>query len=268
MHLLPAIDILGGKVVRLAKGDYNRVTVYNDGPLEQALAFENDGATWIHVVDLDGARTGEPSNIGIIEQIAKKTHLKVEVGGGVRSLETLERLVDSGASRVVMGTVLVKDQDLAQKAVDRYPDILCAGIDARNGEVAVDGWERGAGVSAFELATQMALMGYRHLVYTDISRDGMQTGVDPQAYADMAQVFGNPVTASGGIASMMDIEALGKAALSIEGIIAGRAVYEGAIDVAVAAKRCEELTRAAQEAARDPQGKSCEGCMGILTDMG
>ncbi len=264
MYLLPAIDILGGKVVRLAKGDYNRVTVYNDSPLEQALAFENAGATWIHVVDLDGARTGEPSNIGIIEQIAQKTKLKVEVGGGVRSLETLDRLVDSGASRVVMGTVLVKNRDLAQKAVDRYPDILCAGIDARNGEVAVDGWEKGSGVSAFELATQMALMGYRHMVYTDISRDGMQTGVDPQAYANMAQVFGHPVTASGGIASMMDLENLGKVALSIEGIITGRAVYEGSIDVAAAVKRCDELTQAALAAASNPQGKSCEGCTAAL----
>ena len=262
MYLLPAIDILGGKAVRLAKGDYSRVTVYNDDPVAQAVAFEEAGADWVHVVDLDGARSGVPENIGIIEAIARKTLLKIEVGGGVRSLDTVQRLVDAGVSRVVMGTVLVKDPALAEEAIKRFGDVMCAGIDARDGEVAVDGWEKGAGVSAYDLATRMALLGYRHMVYTDIARDGMQTGIDAQSYAKMAEVFGSPVTASGGVATMDDIERLGAVANSIDGIITGRAVYEGAIDVTAAVERCRELTRKAlaAEVAKAP----CAGCNGIL----
>ena len=262
MHLLPAIDILGGKAVRLAKGDYNRVTVYNDDPVAQAVAFEEAGADWVHVVDLDGARSGVPENIGIIEAIARKTLLKIEVGGGIRSLDTVQRLVDAGVSRVVMGTVLVKNPELAEEAIKRFPGVMTAGIDARDGEVAVDGWEQGAGVSAYELAARMALLGYRHMVYTDIARDGMQTGIDPDAYAKMAEVFGSPVTASGGVATMDDIERLGAVANSIDGIITGRAVYEGTIDVTAAVERCRELTRKAlaAEVAKAP----CAGCNGIL----
>lgn len=262
MYLLPAIDILGGKAVRLAKGDYNRVTVYNDDPVAQAMAFEEAGADWIHVVDLDGARTGEPVNIGIIEAIARKTLLKIETGGGIRTLDTVQRLVDAGVSRVVMGTVLVKDPDLAEEAINRFGDVMCAGIDARDGEVAVDGWEKGSGIAAFELATRMALLGYRHMVYTDIARDGMQTGIDAAAYQRMAQVFGSPVTASGGIATMDDIEKLGAVANSIDGVITGRAVYEGTIDVTAAVERCKELTRKAL--AKEIAGNPCAGCNGIL----
>ena len=261
MYLLPAIDILGGKAVRLAKGDYNRVTVYNDDPVAQAVAFEEAGADWVHVVDLDGARSGVPENIAIIEAIARKTLLKIEVGGGIRSLETVQRLVDAGVSRVVMGTVLVKDPDLAEEAIKRFPDVMTAGVDARDGEVAVDGWEKGSGIAAFELATRMAMLGYRHMVYTDIARDGMQTGIDASAYQKMAQIFGSPVTASGGIASMDDIERLGAVANSIEGVITGRAVYEGAIDVAAAVERCRELTRKAM--AKEIAGNPCAGCVGI-----
>ena len=179
MYLLPAIDILGGKAVRLAKGDYDRVTVYNDDPAAQAQAFEEEGATWLHVVDLDGARSGQPENIAIIERILKKTLLKVEVGGGIRSLDTIARLADAGVSRIVLGTSLVADPAFAEAAAARYGGLLTAGIDAKGGEVAVAGWREGAGVAAEELARHVAQLGFRHLVYTDIARDGMQTGVDP-----------------------------------------------------------------------------------------
>ena len=231
MYLLPAIDILDGKAVRLAKGDYDRVTVYNDDPAAQAQAFEDAGATWLHVVDLDGARSGQPENIAIIERILKKTLLKVEVGGGIRSLDTIARLADAGVSRVVLGTSLVADPAFAEAAAARYGGLLTAGIDAKGGEVAVAGWREGAGVAAEELARHVAQLGFRHLVYTDIARDGMQTGVDPQAYVAMAAAFGHPVIASGGVAGVADIERLGEVAGSIEGVIAGRAVYEGALSV-------------------------------------
>ena len=238
MHLLPAIDILDGKAVRLAKGDYARVTVYNDDPVAQAQAFEDAGAEWLHVVDLDGARSGRPENVGVIERILARTPLKVEVGGGVRSLATVERLAEAGVSRIVLGTALVSDPAFAEAAIARFGDLLAAGIDARGGEVAVAGWREGAGVAADELARHVAELGFRHLVYIDIARDGMQVGIDPAAYVAMAQAFGHPVVASGGVAGIADIERLAAVAESIEGVIAGRAVYEGALDVAEAVQAC------------------------------
>lgn len=262
MHLLPAIDILGGKAVRLAKGDYDRVTVYNDDPAAQAQLFEERGATWLHVVDLDGAKSGEPENIAIIERILAKTLLKVEVGGGVRSLDTIQRLYDAGVSRVVLGTSLVADPDFAEAAIARFKDLLVAGIDAKGGEAAVAGWREGSGVAAEELARHVAKLGFRHLVYTDIARDGMQTGIDPQAYERMAAAFGHPVTASGGVAGLADIEALGQVAACIEGVIAGRAVYEGALSVEAGVAACEAATRAAEAAAiqTDPCGRGGAPC--------
>ena len=238
MYLLPAIDILGGKAVRLAKGDYDRVTVYHDDPAAQAQLFEEQGATWLHVVDLDGARSGIPENIAIVERIMRKTLLKVEVGGGVRSLDTIARLADAGVSRVVLGTSLVADPDFAEAAIAQYGKLLCAGIDAKGGEVAVAGWREGAGVAAEELARYMSALGFRHLVYTDIARD-----------VRMAEAFGHPVIASGGVAGVDDIVRLGEVAGSIEGVIAGRAVYEGALSVQEGVRACDEATRRAEAAA-------------------
>ena len=239
MYLLPAIDILGGKAVRLAKGDYAQVTVYNEDPVEQARIFQDAGATWIHMVDLDGAKTGEPVNIGVIERILAATDLHVEIGGGIRTMETCERLFAAGASRLVLGTALVRDPEFAQAAIGAYGDALAAGIDAKAGEAAVAGWREGGGVAATDLARSMSALGYRHLVYTDIARDGMQTGIDPQAYEQMAEAFGHPVIASGGVANMDDIERLVPISDCIEGIITGRAIYEGTLPLREAIERCE-----------------------------
>jgi phosphoribosylformimino-5-aminoimidazole carboxamide ribotide isomerase len=256
MELLPAIDILDGKAVRLAKGDYDRVTVYNEDPVAQAQEFEQLGAVWIHVVDLDGARSGMPENSEIIERILRKTLLKVEVGGGVRSIEAIQRLYDAGVERVVLGTGLVTDGDFARDAVGRYGGLLAAGIDARDGEVAIRGWRQGAGVPAEDLVREVAASGFRHLIYTDISRDGMRAGIDASAYAHIAQAFGGPVTASGGVAGMDDLRALAAVASSIEGVIAGRAVYERTLDVPEALGYCRKATRedAAAKAVRNPCG--------------
>ena len=244
MYLLPAIDILDGRAVRLAKGDYAQVTVYNDDPVDQARKFEAQGATWIHVVDLDGARTGVPENIAIVERIVRETSLSVEVGGGIRTLETLERLADIGAARMVLGTALVNDPDLARAAVERVGgDRLTAGIDAKSGEVAVSGWIEGSGVAACNLAREMGKAGFKHIVYTDIARDGMQTGLDVQAYVQMAEAFGHPVIASGGVASVSDIERLAPVASSIEGVITGRAVYEGTLTVEEGVAACAAATK-------------------------
>lgn len=242
MYLLPAIDILDGRAVRLAKGDYSKVTVYNDDPAAQAQVFEEAGAEWIHVVDLNGAKSGLPENIEIIERILRRTKLKIEVGGGLRSLDTLARLADAGVSRMVLGTALVRDPEFAQAAIEIYGDMLAAGIDAKGGEVAVAGWREGSGVAATDLAAEMSKLGYRHLIYTDIARDGMQTGIEREAYERMAAAFGHPVIASGGVASIADIQRLAPVAASIEGIITGRAIYEGTLDLAQGVAACKEAS--------------------------
>ncbi len=256
MELLPAIDILDGKAVRLAKGDYNQVTVYNDDPVDQAQRFEQQGADWIHVVDLNGARSGRPEHIALIEKIMRKTLLKVEVGGGIRSMDVLNHYYEAGVSRTVLGTALVTDSVFAEEAYSRFGGMICAGIDAKDGEVAVAGWCEGAGVPVDTLAKQMREVGIQHLVYTDISRDGMQTGVEADAYRHMAEVFGHPVIASGGVSGMDDLRNLAQAAEDIEGVIAGRAIYEGSLDVEEGIKFCRDATRKALAAlvADDPCG--------------
>ena len=248
MYLLPAIDILDGRAVRLARGDYDAVTVYHDDPAVQAQLFEEDGATWLHVVDLDGAKSGNPDNIEVVRRILARTKLKVEVGGGVRSLEVADRLLDAGATRVILGTALVRDPDFAQAAIEKFgADALVAGIDAKAGEAAVAGWTEGSGVAAADLARRMAGLGYEHIVYTDIARDGMQTGVENSAYARMAAAFGNPVIVSGGIATAADIAALAPIADAVEGVIAGRAIYEGSLSVADGVAACQGTYRVSDQ---------------------
>ncbi len=241
MYLLPAIDILGGKAVRLAKGDYAAVTEYNDDPVLQAQLFEEAGAQWLHVVDLDGAKSGNADNIEVVRAILARTKLSVEVGGGVRSLEVVDRLLDAGANRVILGTALVRDPDFAQAAIEKFgPDALVAGIDAKAGEVAVAGWTEGSGIGAEALAARMAALGYERLVFTDIARDGMQTGFDAAAYQAMAAAFGNPV-----------IQALYPIADAIEGIIAGRALYERTLTVQEGVAACQHTLETGSLAAEE-----------------
>jgi len=242
--VFPAIDILGGRVVRLAQGDYERVTVYNADPLAQALDFAEQGAAWVHVVDLDGARSGVPENIAVVERIARESRLRVEVGGGIRTIETLERLADAGAERCVLGTKLATDPDFVRAAVAAFGEAVVAGIDARDGVVAVAGWREGTATPAETLAGELAALGVRHLVYTDISRDGMQTGINTAAYQSIARAAGFAVVASGGVSTLDDIRSLAALGDSvIEGVIAGRAIYEGVFSVR------DALTVAAEEAA-------------------
>lgn len=229
MIVFPAIDLLGGRAVRLAQGDYERVTVYNEDPVAQALIFAEAGAQWIHVVDLDGARDGVPGNTDVIERIVAEVGIPVQTGGGIRTLETLERLDTAGASRMVLGTKLATDPDFVREAVERFGEKITAGIDARDGMVAVEGWREGTATPSAELVGELRELGVRHLVYTDISRDGMQTGVSVDAYEEIAEVAGFPVIASGGVSTLDDFREL--AALgpdTIEGAITGRALYEGA----------------------------------------
>lgn len=229
MIVFPAIDLLAGRAVRLAQGDYDRVTVYNEDPVAQAREFAAAGAEWIHVVDLDGARDGVPGNTDVIRRIVAQVGIPVQTGGGIRSLETMAGLSEAGARRMVLGTKLATDHDFVRQAVERFgPDGVVAGVDARDGFVAVQGWREGTSTPAAELIGELRDLGIRHLVYTDISRDGMQTGVNVDAYETVAEAAGFPVIASGGVSTLDDFREL--AALGpdvIEGAITGRALYEG-----------------------------------------
>lgn len=232
MLILPAIDIRGGLCVRLTQGDYAQERVYNSDPVEVAQSFEREGAQWIHIVDLDGAKSGEPTNWPIISEIAKRVGIPIEVGGGVRSLEAARRLLDAGASRVVVGTKLVQDPSLAQTMFDTLGEAVVAGIDARDGMVAVSGWTEQSRRSAVELAQQMATLGARRIILTDISKDGMLTGPNLMLLDEVSSSVAIPIINSGGIGSFADLELLYHRAIKRpEGVIVGRAIYEGRFTV-------------------------------------
>lgn len=239
MIIFPAIDILGGKAVRLKQGRYDAVTVYNDSPVDQARRFQASGAEWIHVVDLDGARTGEPANIALVEAIAA-LGMRVETGGGVRSMATLERLFAAGVERVVLGTALIREPALVAQATAKYDGIV-AGVDARDGMVAIEGWREGTDHEVFALVSDLEAAGVRRVVYTDISRDGMQTGVNEAAYRALIERSGMQVVASGGVSTLDDLRRLAALGPRLEGVIAGRAIYEGAftLEQALAVARGE-----------------------------
>jgi len=240
--VFPAIDILGGRAVRLAQGDYDRVTVYHEDPVAQARLFVDQGAEWVHIVDLDGARDGVPGNLDLIERIARESGARLEVGGGVRTLETMRRLTAAGVERVVIGTKLVTDPEFVRDAVRCCGDGVVAGVDARDGMVAVEGWRHGTATPANVLVGALRELGIRHLVFTDISRDGMQTGINSPVYVGVAITAGFPVVASGGVSTLADIRALSQLGSGVvEGVIVGRALYEGAFTLpeALAAARRE-----------------------------
>jgi len=227
VQLYPAIDLLGGRVVRLKRGNYDQVTVYHDDPVAQAVNFVEAGAQWLHVVDLDAARDAGQDNRRLIARIIAESGLKVEVGGGVRSLAAIEWLAHNNAARVIMGTSLIADRPLVEAAIDSYPDLICAAIDARDGLVAIAGWQQTVDVKASQLAAELAALGIRHFLYTDINRDGLQTGIDVAAYSQLSQTIGVPVIVSGGVASLADIQAVNSIAPYVEAVIVGRALYEG-----------------------------------------
>ncbi len=229
---MPAIDLLGGKAVRLRQGSYDDVTVFNDDPVAAAREWAEGGAEWLHIVDLDGARDGVPANLDAIAAIASAVEVPVELGGGLRTAADVERAFDAGATRVVLGTALVKDPAFARTAAQRHPGLVVGGVDARDGKVAVAGWREGTAVDAAELVTDLAAMGIGRVVYTDIGRDGMGTGVDAAAYARLAARTGVPVIASGGVATLDDIAALARVqGAGIEAVIVGRALYDHAFSL-------------------------------------
>lgn len=225
MMIFPAIDILDGKAVRLQQGRLDAVTVYNDSPVEQALAWVEGGAEWLHVVDLDGAVLGEPRNIEHIEAIVDAVDIPVQTGGGIRNMETLQRLCDAGVERAVLGTTLVTEPEFVADACAMYDGIV-AGIDARDGKVAIDGWKQGTEHGVLELVRELELLGVQRVAYTDISRDGMQVGINYGAYRALVDQVSIPIIASGGVATLEDIRDLTTIGPRLEGVIVGRALYE------------------------------------------
>ena len=233
MRLYPAIDIMEGKCVRLAQGKADKSTVYGD-PIEFALKWQSEGAEYLHVVDLDAAFTGEPKNRDIIKKIVRTVKIPVQVGGGVRTKETILKLIeDLGVSRVVMGTVAIEDQDLVVWAVDKFgSDRIVIGIDAKNGKVATRGWVEDTDVDAITLAKKVKEMGIQNIVYTDISKDGMMVGHNTEWIKQMVKTTWINVIASGGISTIEDVKAVRDSGAC--GVIMGRALYEGSIDFAEA----------------------------------
>lgn len=244
MILFPAIDLVGGKVVRLQRGDRSRMDVYSDDPAAVARDFAERGAEWIHVVDLSATFEEDEeacaANAAAIRAICATPGIKVDCGGGVRSIDAVARLADLGVRRIAIGTALVRDPAFAERAAAEYGEQVVADVAAKDGVVKVNGWREGAGLTVDELLPRLAGLGFAHLVFTDINRDGMQTGIDVDAYQRVAALFGAAAVASGGVTSTDDLRALAAAGPDvIEGAITGRALYEGnfTLEEALAAAR-------------------------------
>lgn len=227
MIIYPAIDVKDGKCVRLVQGQFNDETVYSNHPVEMARKFEQMGAEYLHVVDLDGARLGEPQNIAIISEMAVKMGIPIQLGGGIRTIEMIEIILCKGIERVILGTSAVKDQDMVKKAIQSFGNNLAVAIDARDGLVAIEGWAKTSSFTAVGFAKKMEDLGAKTIIYTDISRDGMLNGPNLKAMEEMVKSVEIDVIASGGVTSLEDIINLKE--LGVSGAIVGKALYTGDI---------------------------------------
>ena len=234
--MFPAIDLYDGKAVRLFKGDYAQMTVYSENPIEIARDFEAKGAKYIHMVDLEGAKDGTTPNLGIVKQIANETSLFVEIGGGIRSMDTVKAYLDSGVGRVILGTAAVNDESFLREAVSLYGDKVAVGIDIKDGFVAIKGWTEKSQYSCDEFCRKMQDIGVKYIICTDISKDGAMQGTNRELYKELSEKFSINITASGGVSDIEDIKALRK--LDLYGAIIGKAYYIGAINL------CEALEAA------------------------
>ena len=232
MNIFPAIDLFDGKAVRLLKGDYQKMTVYSENPLEVAKDFENSGAEFLHIVDLEGAKTGDTPNIGTIEKIVKNTSLFTEIGGGIRTLETVEKYVNIGVKRVILGTAAVNDEEFLISAVKKYGEKIAVGIDIKGGFVAIKGWTDLSKFTPFEFCEKMQNIGVKTVICTDVSKDGAMQGTNVDLYKEMSEKFDINIIASGGVSSIDDIKRLKN--LEIYGAIIGKAYYTKAISLAEA----------------------------------
>ena len=232
MLIFPAIDLLEGQAVRLLKGDYTQKTVYSDDPVQVAKDFKAQGATCIHIVDLEGAKDGTTPNLPIVCAIKEQTNLFCEIGGGIRSMDVIRRYMDAGIDRVILGTAAVADKELLQQAVAEYGEKIAVGVDIKDGKVAVKGWLVDSGLDAFDYCREMVAIGIKTLICTDISKDGAMQGTNRELYRELAKEFSVQITASGGVSTIDDVKAL--RAMDLYGAIIGKAYYIKAIDLAEA----------------------------------
>ena len=229
MYIYPAIDLYGGKAVRLFKGDYNQMTVYSDDPVSVAKDFAAAGASHIHLVDLEGAKIGRPANLDTIAKIVAETCLFAEVGGGIRDMQTVDSYLGIGVSRVILGTAAVKDPDFLEAALRKYGEKIAVGVDLKDGYVAIKGWTETSDRKAEDFFGRMQSLGVKTIICTDISRDGAMKGTNRELYRELSGKFAIDLIASGGVSSMEDVKAL--AAMKLHGAIIGKAYYTGAVDL-------------------------------------
>jgi len=237
MILLPAIDLFGGQAVRLYQGDYNQMTVYDPDPLHTVRQFERAGATHLHLVDLEGAKTGRTTNLPVIQRIAAQTNLLIEVGGGIRTMDTVRRYLEAGASRVILGTAAVTDPAFTAQAVAQYGEKIAVGADLKDGKVAIKGWLETAQDSVEDFFTKLCKLGVSTVICTDVSKDGMLAGTNVDLYRQLSQKFSLDLIASGGVSSQEDLTRLKE--LGLYGAILGKALYTGALDLKTALKEME-----------------------------
>ena len=237
MIFFPAIDIYQGKCVRLEKGDFEKKTIFNEDPVDQAKFFEDMGCNWIHVVDLDGAKNGSSSNFNIVEEISLKTNLKIQFGGGVRSIAKIKSLLDAGIERVVIGTKAINDISFLDVVCRDFPNKIVIGIDARKGKVSIEGWTKDSGINANELAINAEKKGVCAIIFTDIDKDGLMSGPNIPSTLEIAKAVNIPVIVSGGVSAIEDvIEVKENEGSGIGGLICGRAVYDKKVDIKEALK--------------------------------
>ena len=229
MILLPAIDLYGGKAVRLYKGDYNEMTVYSNNPIEIARKFEQCGATFIHMVDLEGAKNGTTPNIDEVRKVVEYTNLKVEIGGGIRSMDTIQKYISAGASRVILGTAAVTDEAFLKEALSAYGEKIAVGADIADGKVAIKGWLEKSAYDVYSFLEKMQSLGVKTIICTDVSKDGAMKGANHSLYKELTEKYQLQIIASGGVSSMDDIQTLTEN--GVYGAIIGKAYYIGAIDL-------------------------------------
>ena len=229
MKIFPAIDLIGAQAVRLVKGDYNQKTVYNSDPIEVAKSFYSKGAEYLHLVDLDGAKSGNTDNFEVIRQIVMRSGLKVEVGGGIRNMQTVEKYLSAGVFRVIIGTAAITDPDFLDEALEKHGEKIAVGVDIKDGFVATHGWTEVSDVSCEEFVQKMQQKGVKTIICTDISKDGMMSGTNIELYRSLSERFSIDITASGGVSTLEDVETLNN--MNMYGAILGKALYTGAIDL-------------------------------------
>ncbi|MBQ7096797.1 MAG: 1-(5-phosphoribosyl)-5-[Clostridia bacterium] len=229
MYIFPAIDLYEGKAVRLLRGEYDKMTVYSENPIEIAYEFEKLGASHIHMVDLEGAKSGGTPNLSIVKEVAQKTGLFVEIGGGIRSMDVIDAYIDAGIDRVILGTAAVQNKNFVKNAVDKYDEKIAVGADIKDGFVAIKGWTEKSEYTCFDFCEEMQRLGVKTLICTDVSKDGAMQGTNRELYRELSEKFNMQIVASGGVSTLDDVKAL--AEMELYGAIIGKAYYTNAISL-------------------------------------